>query len=173
MNQFDRPIGGESWTIAPPKTMPWDRPPEFAEVGAGLKSIFQNMRNPKTSRKLINLMDAGIPIDILAETILTSGFGRGKFGAPAMMNMVGPVIVIMSRMAEETGITPRYSSNTPEGNIDFDPDELFLANKNFTKGRDNKAMGAARIAGLSEGELSDENKNEASGFVQLPESMKR
>ena len=173
MNEFDRPIGGEAWTIAPPKTMPWDRPPEFAEVGPGLKSIFNNMKSPKTSRQLVNLMDAGIPIDILAETILTSGFGAGKFGAPAMMSMVGPVIVMMSRMAEETGITPRYSSSTPEGNVDFEPDELFLANKNFNKGRDNKANNAAQVADLSMDELSNEKTNESRGFVQLPERMRK
>lgn len=168
MENFERPIGGESWTIAPPRTMPWDRPPEFAEVGAGLKDVFDKLRQPTISRKLVNLMDAGIGIDVLAEGILMQGLGTGKYGAPGLMNMVGPTIVMMTRMAEEAGISPRYSTDEAENRIDFDPDELFLANKNFSGGRDNKANAAARIAGVSSDELSDEKTAQRKGFVELP-----
>ena len=171
--EFDRPIGGESWTIAPPKTMPWDRPPETADVGVGLRSIFKNITQPKTARKLINLMEAGIPIDILTENVITSGFGQGKFGAPALTNMVGPVIVMMSRMAEESGITPRFSTDTSENRVDFNEDDLLLGMPNFDNGRDTKAVGAARVADISLDELSNEGLNESSGFLALPESMKK
>jgi hypothetical protein len=160
IERLERPMGGEAWTVAPPATMPWDRPPQFAEVPVGLGKLFDTIKSPKMSRKLINLLDAGIPIDILAEGVLSQGLGQGHFGATGLMGMIGPTIVIMSRMADEVGITPRYSTDPSEKRIDFEPDELFLAGKNFNNGRDNEAMNAGRVATISSDELSS-----STGFV--------
>jgi hypothetical protein len=157
---LDAPIPGQSWTN-PPNTMPWDRPPQFADVNEGLTYIFKKLRQPDTTKQMLNLMDAGMPVDMLAEGLLMQLFMKGTVGAPALIPMVGPLNVMLIRMAETAGITPQVSTQMNKGQ-DFDPLELLAAQKRVSNNR------AALAAGASEKSVKDltkKNVMDKQGFM--------
>ena len=166
---FDGPIGGESWKYEP-RSMPWDRPPQFADSEDALKFTFKRLTNPKLSKQLLSLLEAGMPIDFVVEGILMQGFMQGKYGAPAMTMMVGPLTIILWRMAESAGIQPRTSSDI--GNkVDFDPAELLAAEKRIQNNTMNKAIVANEKSGK---ELTKKDVMNRQGFIKFrPKTMTR
>lgn len=159
---FDGAIGGESWKYAP-RTMPWDRPPQHADSEVALKSVFKRLTAPKISKKMLSLIEAGVPIDFVVEGILMQGFMEGKYGAPALTMMVGPLTVIMWRMAESAGIRPVVSSDL--GNkVDFDPAELMAAEKRIQNNTMNRAIVANE---KSVKELTRKDVMDRPGFIKF------
>jgi hypothetical protein len=162
---FDAPLGGEAWAKKP-RSMPYDRPPQFAEVDAGLNYIFKQLRNPPKTKQMLNLMKAGVPVDLLAEQVLTQGFSDGKFGAPALLQMVGPTIAMMWRMAESVGIRPMTTqdANDEVGSMDIDPTELMMFQKTISDNSMNKSVKANDI---SKSELLDPTIIDRPGFMSM------
>lgn len=164
---IDGAIGGESWQNEPRK-MAWDRPPQFARIDEGLDYVFKQFRNPGRAKQLLNLLKAGMPIDMLTEQVLMKGFADGKFGAPALLQMVAPTQVMMWRMAERAGIRPMTSQDKDE-HIDFDPTEMLLAQQAITGNQADKAVGANE---MSTKELSDPTLVDRPGFMKFRPVLK-
>lgn len=159
---FDGPLGGEAWTFER-KSKPWDAPPQFADSEQALRRTFRRLLTPKMTKQVLNMMELGLPIDYAVEGVLLEGFRQGKFGAPAMTMMVGPLTVIMWRMAESAGIRPILSNELP-GKVDFDPSDLLAAQKRVSNNTENKAIHAGEI---SEKELLKKDVMDRQGFVKF------
>lgn len=164
---LNAPIPGQSWANAP-GNMPWDRPPRFADVNEGLIYLFKRLRQPETSKQLLNLMDAGMPVDMLAEGILMLGFQNGTYGAPALIPMVGPLNVMLIRMAEMAGIEPKVSTQMTKGK-DFDPADLMAAQKRVQNNTMDKANAGNE---KSVKELTGKNVMDKQGFIPFRPAMK-
>lgn len=160
---IDGPIAGQAWQHEP-RSMPWDRPPEHAKLDAALDFVFRRLRNPTVSKKFLNLMQAGMPVDMLAEMYLTQGFTNGKFGAPIMMQMVPPLIVIMFRMAETAGIQPKLSTDRDLQPVDFDPADMLAAEKRISN---NQSDLAVKANNKSSKELMAPNMADRQGFMKF------
>ena len=158
----DGPIAGEAWAFAP-RTMPWDRPAQHSELDTALNVLFSRLRSPVMSKKLLNLAAAGMPLDMLAESVLMDGFLRGSFGAPILPQMVPPLIVIMWRMCESAGIKPQLSTDKGD-KVDFDP--TALANSDAAIGN-NTANRAIRANEQSDSELKRPNLADRQGFIKF------
>jgi len=169
---FDKPrlegaIGGEAWQHEP-RTMPYDRPAQFADINDGLMYIFKRLRDPRLTKQLLNLLEAGMPIDMLVESVLMQGFTNGLISATALPNMVGPMVAILWRMAETAGIKPQTSDDKIE-HMDFDPVDMMAAEKRIQNNTANKAIHANKI---SEKELAVPDLADKQGFVKFrPKGM--
>ena len=169
LNPFDRALGGEAWRMKP-RTMPWDRPPQFAEIDAGLNYMFKQLRHPVRTKQMLNLMKSGMPVDMLAEEALMGGFRNGKFGAPAMLQMVAPTVAMMWRMAESAGVRPMTSADREqEAGPQFDPTELLMAQRTISDSVTNKAN---RANEMSKSELLDPRLVERPGFMSFRPKLK-
>lgn len=160
---FDGPLAGESWTHAP-RSMPWDRPARFHETDAALDYIFRRLRNPGVAKKLLNLLDAGMPIDMLVEMLIQKGFTEGTYQAPVLLQMVAPVTVILWRMAESAGIQPKLTTDRDLQPVDFDPMDMLAAEKRISN---NTMDRAARANEISDKELKHPNMADRQGFMQF------
>ena len=166
---LDGPLGGEAWQH-PPRTMSWDRPPQFAAPEEALVSTFKRLTSPRISKQLLSLVEAGMPIDMVVEGILMQGFMQGKYGAPALTMMVGPLTVILWRMAESAGIRP-VTSNDIGPKVDFDPADMIAAEKRVQNNTMNKAIGANE---KSVKELTRKDVMDRPGFIKFrPKTMTR
>lgn len=166
---YDGAVGGESWTTAP-STAPWDRPPQFADPEQAMMFVFKRLSNPKFTKRLLSILEAGMPIDMLVENMLMQGFSTGKFGAPALTMMVGPLTVLLWRMAESAGIRPVTSSDLGP-KVDFDPMEMLAAEKRIQNNTANKAINANM---KSTKELTKKDVMDRQGFIKFrPKTMTR
>jgi hypothetical protein len=159
---IDGALGGEAWQYEP-RTMPWDRPAQFAETEDGLMYVFKRMRDPRLTKKLLGLMEAGMPIDMLVESTLMQGFMNGLVSGTALINMVGPMTAIMWRMAESAGIKPQTSDDKVD-TIDFDPVDMLAAEKRIQNNTANKAIHANDI---SQKELVDPDLVDRQSFMKF------
>jgi len=161
------PLPGESWSFAP-KTMPWDKPAKYVDPNQALSYLFKQFRRPDNTKKLLGLIDAGMPIDMLAEGIIMQGFMEGQFSATALVPMVGPLNIILLRMCETAGIQPRFS-NDKAGNNNFDPADLLAAQSRFSN---NTAAKAAGTNEKSVKELTGKDVMDKQGFMAMRPKLK-
>lgn len=157
------PIGGEAWQHEP-RSMPWDRPAQYHEREEALDFIFRRLRNPVVAKKLLNLMESGLPIDLLVEMQLEDGFRKGLYAAPVMMQLVPPMTVIMWRMAESAGIQPKLSTDRDLRPVDFDPADMMAAEKRISNNTSELAMHANEI---SDKELKAPKMADRQGFMKF------
>ena len=75
---FGRPIPGNSLTTHKPGDRPWERPPEMSTVEDTLRYYFKMLNNPDVIDDLMTLLDMGVPIRPIVQSIYTSGVMNGR-----------------------------------------------------------------------------------------------
>ena len=74
---FGRPIPGNSLTTHKPGDRPWERPPEMSTVEDALRFYFKMLNNPDVIDDLMTLLDMGVAIRPIVQSIYTSGVMNG------------------------------------------------------------------------------------------------
>lgn len=97
--QFGRPIPGQSLTKEPGAS-PWEKPPQFTDIDDAMEFLFNNITNPKNAHKLCALMEAGVPITSIVETILKGGFMEGKWTPDLMIILLKPVSALIMKIGQ-------------------------------------------------------------------------
>ena len=164
--QNDAPLGGEAWRHRP-KTMPYDRPSEYSSVEEYLDQFFKNLTKPKAVSEFLALIEAGVELDILVETLVESMYGEGKINATMAPLIVPPLTVILMRMAEAAGVEFRLSDDPDEGRIS---EMHFQLAEIKERGQDKNKVNKSKNAGeKSSDELS--NMPKRMGLMKRPESI--
>ena len=73
---FDRAIPGQSLTDEP-GSVPWEQPAKFSKPEDALDYHISQLNQDEVLDNILGMIDAGIPIDIQVETMLTSGVMNG------------------------------------------------------------------------------------------------
>lgn len=100
---IDAPIPGQSLT-APLGERPWQNPPRFSTVEETLKFYVPRLTEEKMSGKLLDMLDMGVPIDTVVDTVQLNGVMEGVHSVDVGM-LVSPVLVeVVEKMAKDAGI---------------------------------------------------------------------
>lgn len=97
---FDAPIAGMAMTHEL-GARPWQQPPQYATVEEAMDYYISRMGSDEFSDQLVDIMEMGIPLTTLANTIQMSGVMDGKHSADVGI-MILPVIVEMMRFIGDT-----------------------------------------------------------------------
>ena len=101
--QFNAPIPGQSLTKTP-KNYPWERPPQITNVDEAVVRHVENISNPEAIDNILYVLEAGLPVNILTETLLTIAVSKGIHSIDISL-LVGPVLFKeIKSLAEEAGI---------------------------------------------------------------------
>lgn len=143
LNKFEAPIPGESLTVRP-GSRPYERPPQFADPEDALDFLFSRLMQRRTAAEALAFMEAGVPVDMLAHMIIMSGFGEGRWPVTVVHQMAGPVVVMLTRMADAAKIKWHVSTDTDEDEM---PDILnrLAAQKASTQKPDAAALGLDKL----------------------------
>ena len=96
---FDAPIPGQSLT-AEPRSRPWNNPPQLDTVEDAMEYYLPKLSSPEFASRLLEVIERGIPLTSLAETIVTGGAMQGIHSIDVGM-LVSPILVVfMEGMAE-------------------------------------------------------------------------
>jgi hypothetical protein len=74
------------------------------------EKIFLDLLQPKNVEAVQDLMIDKIPVNAIAEIILTEGFRKGKFNPDMMLNLLEPTMYMLMAIAEKSGIEPIVDS---------------------------------------------------------------
>jgi len=100
---FDAPIPGQALTT-PEGGQPHERPPEETDPKKLLAFAIKRLNEPKVKEQLMDLLLAGIPIEVLVKNITKAGFMEGKFSPDIAELLQPPLTMYMLHLAKQEGI---------------------------------------------------------------------
>jgi len=100
VNPFNAPIPGESLTTAPDMPKAWERPPQYTTQDKAMEAIYMEITQENSLRKLINIINDGIPLDEIAQVILYKGYTEGKFAPDLMLLLIEPTLYLLISIAD-------------------------------------------------------------------------
>ena len=100
---IDAPIAGQSLT-AELGSRPWQQPPQYATVEEALDYYIPRILEPTLQDDLMNVIEMGIPLTTIADTLQTGGAMEGKHSLDVGLLIIPVLIETLAYLAEEQGI---------------------------------------------------------------------
>ena len=130
---FDAPIPGQSLT-SEPKNRPWRNPPQLDTVEDAMEYYLPRLSSPELAPRLLDVIERGIPLTSLAETIVTGGAMQGVHSIDVGI-LINPILVeFMKGMAEIAEV--EYNLGDKDKDEEPDPQLLQLAMKELKESED-------------------------------------
>ena len=113
VSSFGAPIPGNS-LFTTPNDVPWERPSELDTVDDALAYYFTNLRDPEIIDDLMTVLDMGIPLQPIVETMYLSSVMRGVHNLDVGL-IVAPVLSeFLAAVAKTYDIDFSYTSVDPQ-----------------------------------------------------------
>tara|TARA_R100000951_G_scaffold52956_2_gene44605 strand:+ start:1226 stop:1771 length:546 start_codon:yes stop_codon:yes gene_type:complete len=90
MKRFEAPIPGQSLTKTP-GNYPWEKEPKLVDVDEVIKAHLTKISEEDSIDNLLFILESGLPVNILVETILTTAVSKGLHTVDVSL-IVAPVI---------------------------------------------------------------------------------
>ncbi len=105
---FEGPIPGQSLT-AEPKNFPWEQPPQYADSLDALEMYMKRLADPDSQDELIDMLDLGIPISVITNTILSQGVMDGLHSVDVKLLLKGVLATQIQTIADVVGVDYKVS----------------------------------------------------------------
>ncbi len=100
---FDAPIPGQSLTQAPGAT-PIEHPPRFVHLDEALNYMWDKLHSKKGLTQMLGILNAGIPVEAIARTIIYQGLMQSLWTVDIAMLMFQTVVWQIEAIAKLKGI---------------------------------------------------------------------
>ena len=131
---IDAPIPGQSLT-APLGERPWQNPPRFATVEETLQFYVPRLTDAKMSGKLLDMLEMGVPVDTVVDTVQLNGVMEGVHSVDVGM-LVSPVLSeLVEKMAQDAGVN-YVAEGKEEAEDTLDEPQIALAKMEMRKAKD-------------------------------------
>jgi len=97
------PIPGESLTTEP-GNVPWEQPPMYADPMDALEYHMERLADPEVTDNVIDMMDLGVPISILADTLLSRAIMDGIHSVDVKLLLKPVMAMQLKALAEVANI---------------------------------------------------------------------
>lgn len=104
VNPFNAPIPGESLTASPDTPKAWEQPPRYTDQDEAMMAVYMELTELSTLKKLIGIINDGIPLDEIAQVILYKGYTEGQFTPDMMLMLAEPTIYLLIAIADYADI---------------------------------------------------------------------
>lgn len=99
-NTMDAPIPGANF-LSDTKNYPWHRPPKVSDYDDGVQLVARRILNKERAGKLLTLMEVGMPISAICNTLIMVGISKGDFTPDFGIILAGPMAHLLKMLAEE------------------------------------------------------------------------
>ena len=121
--ELDLPIAGMSLTHEL-GARPWQTPPQYETVEEAMDFYLSRIGSDKLMYNVLSVVDNGVSIPTIAETLTLSGVMEGKHSIDTAV-LVNPIVTeYIEGLADNAGI--KYTMDTQESYIDMDITEADL-----------------------------------------------
>jgi len=156
-DEFNAPIPGQSLTDEPGKNA-WERPPRYAKVEEVADLLMEKIFQKENVERIIMMLEAGVPVEGVAKTIIFSGFSEGQF--------TPDIGVLVGRLVFEAILTIGMISEVKNLKITLKPQDTEKNNFEFEMGQ---LKFAKEIADRpKEGDKKEVAKEENKGLMAKP-----
>lgn len=100
---FNRPIPGQGLT-AELGGRPWQNPPQFSTVEETIDYYIGQMTNEGFTKSLINTLETGVPMTVIANSLQTIGVMEGKHSLDVGILILPILMESMMLIADKAGI---------------------------------------------------------------------
>lgn len=100
---LDAPISGMALT-AEVGSRPWQNPPQFATVDEAINFYMERMASEEFYEQAISVMEMGVPVTTIANTMQMAGVMEGKHSVDVGMLVVPLIMEMLMLIAEEEGV---------------------------------------------------------------------
>ena len=100
---FDAPIPGQSLT-AEVGSRAWQNPPKYATVDEALEHYIPRITSSEMSNELLDIMEMGVPVTSLADTIQTGGVMQGLHTVDVGILILPVLMEMLAYIAEDADI---------------------------------------------------------------------
>ena len=111
---FGRPIPGNSLTTHKPGDRPWERPPEMSSVEDALRFYFKMLNDPEVIDDLMTLLDMGVAIRPIVQSIYTSGVMNGRHSLDVGLIIEDTMSEFLATVAKSYDIDFTFTEEAPE-----------------------------------------------------------
>ena len=101
-DKFSTPIPGQSLTDTPGKWS-WEQPPQFTSIEEAADATMQRLFTDKNTKNVIMMLEAGVPVEGVARSIVFAGFQSGAYTvdvALLLTPMVTEAVLTIGTVAE-------------------------------------------------------------------------
>jgi len=128
---LDGPIAGQSLT-AELGARPWQNPPKYTTVEQAASFYVPRLTSERQSGQILDLLEMGVPVDTLVDTIQLGGVMEGLHSVDVGM-LVSPVLAeVVHQMAKSAGVEHTVLS-TERGEEVPDDAEISIALRDADK----------------------------------------
>ena len=100
---FDVPIPGQGLT-AELGSRPWQNPPEYSTLEEGMDFYISRLVEPKMAARLLDIIETGVPLTALAETLTLGGVMQGLHTVDVGV-LINPILVeLMEGLAKNADV---------------------------------------------------------------------
>jgi len=100
---FNRPIPGQGLTHEL-GARPWQNPPQLSTVDEAVSYYVARMGQDEFAKGLLNVIEMGVPLTVLANTIQLSGVMEGRHSVDVGILVMPVIIETMRLIADSAGI---------------------------------------------------------------------
>jgi len=125
-NPLNAPIAGQSLTDEP-KNYPWERPPEIVDPRQAIKYHIEGLNNPESLDNIVELMQIGIPVSVLAKTAMTTAQMEGIHSIDVSLIIRDTIKEELITIAEEAGVDYLMDNEPDEAEAMAKEDQSTLA----------------------------------------------
>ncbi len=123
---FTAPIPGQSLTDTP-KNYPWERPAELSSPREAIQYHLEGINSPDALDNILQLIQIGVPIKPLAETILTQAQMEGMHTVDVSLVIKDVLTEELVSIAEEAGLDYKMGDEPSELDRKETEDEAIAA----------------------------------------------
>ena len=114
--QFNAPIPGQSLTTEP-KGRPWESPAKYNTEDEAIQFYLDQLEVPDRIQHLLQLLDAGLPVADLVDTITLSGVMEGLHTIDVAVIISPALYELISGIAEAAGISYKNGITEDDGGM--------------------------------------------------------
>lgn len=132
---LDAPIPGQSLT-AEPGARPWEKPARYSTVEDALSFYVDNLSQPKKMANLLDKIEEGAPLTLIADSLQTIGVMRGLHSLDVGILITPVLIEFMKASADQAEVD--YSVGIEDNDIANEEDEAMadeIASEIFSEKR--------------------------------------
>ena len=124
------PIPGANYT-SDTRNWPWHRPPDITDLDEAIEYVSLDLNESEDGLRYVAMMESGIPINAIADIIVTKGIGRGKWSPDFAILVAGPVARLLEITAKvydvdyDLGLDAEIRITSPEVVREFGGDPAF------------------------------------------------
>lgn len=159
LSPFDGPIPGQSLT-AEPGNAPWEKPSKFSDPLDALEMYMEKLGDEETLDDIMDMLDIGVPIEVVAGTMLGMGAMNGMHTVDVKLLLKPLLMAQIKALADVTGVEYKMTM------ADYRDRDAEAEKKR-------RAKLAAKLRGLGEGvtkpDAGQEIVNKVEESIEQPE----